>query len=154
MGELLSGQGFEHYEISNWARPGRQAVHNTKYWRRAPTLGLGVSAHEFWNGRRRSNVAALEAYIRRLERGERPVAVDRVTSPEEDCAESIMLGLRLSQGVARSEIEGWIARRGDSRLAADYAGWWERGLLRPLGERLALTERGYLLSNEILCRFV
>ena len=65
-----------------------------------------------------------------------------------------MLGLRLARGVARSEIEDWIASRGDARLAGDYAGWWERGLLRREGERLALTERGYLLSNEILCRFL
>ncbi len=154
MAEWLSQRGFGHYEISNWARPGRQAVHNTKYWKRLPTLGLGVSAHEFWKGRRRANVASLEAYVRRLERGERPVAVDRGSSPEGDCAEAIMLGLRLSEGVLQSEIEGWISRCGDSRLAADYAGWWERGLLRRRGERLALTERGFLLSNEILCRFV
>src|SRR5262249_30357074 len=53
MGGTLAASGFEHYEISNWARPGRQARHNRKYWSRTPTLGLGVSAHELWNGRRR-----------------------------------------------------------------------------------------------------
>ncbi len=62
-GETLAREGFSHYEISNWARPGEEARHNVKYWKRAPTLGLGVSAHELWGGRRRANVSALPRYI-------------------------------------------------------------------------------------------
>jgi oxygen-independent coproporphyrinogen-3 oxidase len=154
MGRTLSDRGLAHYEISNWARPGREARHNTKYWQRAPTLGLGVSAHELWQGRRRANVSVLTAYIERLGRGERPVALDAAVGPEEEAAERIFLGLRLSAGVDRREIEKWIAQSGDSRLPADYAAWKDRGLLREEGQRLALTERGFLLSNEILCRFV
>ena len=152
--EALNDRHFQHYEISNWALPGREARHNTKYWERAPTLGLGVSAHEFWHGRRRANVSALPAYIDRLCRNERPLALDRAVGPEEDLAERIVLGLRLSKGVAREEIELWIAERGDSNLSSDFAAWRERGLLREERGRVALTERGFLLSNEILCRFV
>ena len=74
MGETLAARGFRHYEISNWARPGRQARHNVKYWTRAPTLGLGVSAHELWGGRRRANVSNLEQYLAELAAGRRPVA--------------------------------------------------------------------------------
>jgi putative oxygen-independent coproporphyrinogen III oxidase len=154
MGQKLSDRGLDHYEISNWAREGREARHNTKYWQRAPTLGLGVSAHEFWRGRRRANVSVLAVYIERLRRGKRPVALDTAVGPEEEAAERIVLGLRLSAGVDRREIEAWIAQRGDPRLPSDYAAWKERGLLRENGERLAFTESGFLLSNEVLCRFV
>ena len=110
MGQTLSDRSFRHYEISNWARAGREARHNTKYWQRAPTLGLGVSAHEFWRGRRRANVSLLAVYIERLARGERPVALDAAVGPEEEAAERIVLGLRLSAGVDRREIETWIAQ--------------------------------------------
>jgi oxygen-independent coproporphyrinogen-3 oxidase len=154
MGESLAASGFEHYEISNWAPPGRQARHNLKYWERVPTLGLGVSAHEFWNGRRRANVSVIPAYVTRLQQGERPRAADRAVGPEEAAAERIVLGLRLARGVPRREIESFVAVREDPLLSADYASWRESGLLRETDDRVAFTERGFLLSNEILCRFV
>lgn len=154
MGETLAGRGLAHYEISNWALPGRQARHNMKYWERAPTLGLGVSAHEFWRGRRRANVSVIADYIGRLARGQRPVALDRAVGSGEEAAERIVLGLRLARGVAREAIEGFVSQRGDPRLEDDYAAWRERGLVRETAGRVALTERGFLVSNEILCRFV
>jgi oxygen-independent coproporphyrinogen-3 oxidase len=117
-------------------------------------MGLGVSAHEFWNGRRRSNASALPLYLEHLSRGERPTALDRAVSAEEEAAERIVLGLRLSVGVSRDEVEDWIDRRGDPHLRSDYAAWHEEGLLEVGDDRVALTERGYLLSNEVLCRFV
>ena len=153
-GESLAGRGFDHYEVSNWARPGRESRHNTKYWKRVPTLGLGVSAHEFWAGRRRANVSSLPAYFERLARGQRPLALDHPVSEAEQAGERIVLGLRLSGGVDRREIEAWIEQRGDALLPEDYAAWRDRGLLDEQGSRLALSERGFLLSNEILCRFV
>ena len=153
-GEDLSAAGFAHYEISNWARPGRAARHNLKYWRREPTLGLGVSAHEFWGGRRRANVSALGAYVERLTAGERPAVLDRPIGPAEEAAERIVLGLRLTDGIAREELERWIDGSADPLLASDYACWSEAGLLRETAERVGLSERGFLLSNEILCRFV
>ena len=153
-GEDLSAAGFAHYEISNWARPGRAARHNLKYWRREPTLGLGVSAHEFWGGRRRANVSALGSYVERLAAGERPAVLDRQVGPAEEAAERIVLGLRLADGVGREELEGWIDGSTDPLLASDYAAWREAGLLRETAERVAFSERGFLLSNEILCRFV
>ena len=121
LSDELRRRGFEHYEISNWARPGRASRHNRKYWERTPTLGLGLSAHELWRERRRANVASLPAYIERLGTGERPMALDREVGAEERESERIVLGLRLSEGVARDEVESWIARRG-RRAAAGRTG--------------------------------
>jgi oxygen-independent coproporphyrinogen-3 oxidase len=154
LSETLGRSGFEHYEISNWARPGSQSRHNVKYWTRTPTLGLGISAHEFWNGRRRANVATVPVYVERLASGERPVAVDRAVSREEAAGERIVLGLRLAAGVDRCEVEGWVARHGDPHLAEDLEAWRKGGILTERDGRLSFSERGFLLSNEVLCRFV
>lgn len=150
----LSDGGLRHYEISNWARPGREARHNLKYWKRTPTLGLGVSAHEFWAGRRRANVSAIPGYIEALEAGRRPVALDRPVDAPEAARERIVLGLRLAEGVGAAEIESWIDRSGDPLLGGDYRLWMSEGWLTRHGDRVAFTERGFLICNEILCRFV
>lgn len=154
LGERLRARGFCHYEISNWAVPGRQARHNLKYWKRTPTLGLGVSAHEFWSGRRRANVSGLAAYIAALEAGKRPTVLDRPIDPQEEAREGIVLGLRLSEGVPRGDLAAWIAASEDRLLARDYEDWREEGLLSETDGAVCFTEKGFLLSNEVLCRFV
>ena len=153
-GETLAARGFDHYEISNWSRPGRAARHNVKYWTRTPTLGLGVSAHEYWSGRRRANVSGLLPYVARLGDGERPLALDEAVTAEAAARERIVLGLRLAAGVAVPEVEGWIERSDDPLLAADYDSWRDAGILVREEGRLRFTEPGFLVSNEVLCRFV
>jgi oxygen-independent coproporphyrinogen-3 oxidase len=153
-GETLASRGFTHYEISNWARPGREARHNVKYWTRAPTLGLGVSAHELWSERRRANVSGLPAYLAWVCEGRRPLALDRPVGEEEAARERIVLGLRLSQGVPAADVQSWIQEEGDPLLPGDYADWLAEGLLAEKDGRVRFTERGFLLSNEVLCRFV
>jgi oxygen-independent coproporphyrinogen-3 oxidase len=154
LGALLAARGFRHYEISNWAVPGREARHNLKYWRRVPTLGLGISAHELWASRRRANVSSLPVYLESVEAGRRPTALDEPVSAEAAEREQLVLGLRLAEGVGAEELEGWIARRGDARLAEDYAIWRDQGILVDDEGRVRFTERGFLVSNEVLCRFI
>ena len=153
-GETLASRGFEHYEISNWAVTGSAARHNVKYWTRAPTLGLGVSAHELWDERRRANVSGLPAYLASLRESRRPTALDERVTPEAAARERIFLGLRLSAGIPAAEIEPWIQEAGDPLLPADYASWLEAGLLERNDGRVRFTEAGFLVSNEVLCRFV
>jgi oxygen-independent coproporphyrinogen-3 oxidase len=154
MGELLASRGFGHYEISNWARPGREARHNMKYWMRAPTLGLGVSSHEFWGGRRRANVSNLDQYLAALEAGRRPVALDEEVGAAATEREEIFLGLRLSSGVPLERIAAFVIGSQDVRLWNDYEGWLSEGILERDRDRVRFTERGYLVSNEVLSRFV
>jgi oxygen-independent coproporphyrinogen-3 oxidase len=153
-GETLAGRGFEHYEISNWALSGSAARHNVKYWTRAPTLGLGVSAHELWGERRRANVSGLPAYLASLRSARRPTALDEEVTPEAAARERIFLGLRLSDGVPAADLESWIENAGEPLLSADYAAWLETGLLERSDGRVRFTEAGFLVSNEVLCRFV
>jgi len=154
MSRGLAARGFDHYEISNWARPGREARHNRKYWSRTPTLGLGVSAHELWAGRRRANVANLEAYLGQVEAGRRPLAFDLPVSTEEAAREEIFLGLRVAEGVPAERIEAFVVASEDVRLWNDYETWLAEGILERRGDRVRFTERGYLISNEVLSRFV
>jgi oxygen-independent coproporphyrinogen-3 oxidase len=153
-GTVLGGAGFEHYEVSNWARPGCRARHNAKYWRRIPTLGFGVSAHEFWAGRRRANTDSLGAYVSALGEGKRPTVLDRKIGPEETLREKIVLSARTSEGISQRDLEQWRAGSGDPEFPGDWESWLALGLLRRRGQSFAFTEKGFLLSNEILCRFV
>ena len=152
----LEERGFRHYEISNWARKGREARHNLKYWTRTPTLGLGVSAHEWWSGRRRANVSAIPGYIEALEAGRRPVVLDRPVDELEAARERIVLGLRLAEGVPQELLKDWMraAAQEDTLLSADYEDWHAEGLLVSEHGQTRFTERGFLVCNEILCRFV
>ena len=153
-GRLLCDAGFRHDEVSNWSRPGSAARHNAKYWRRVPTLGLGVGAHELWDERRRANTASLGAYLDAIAHGRRPTVADRAIDDVEREREEILLAARTREGIPAERIESWLAERGDAALREDWPRWIDAGLIERRGERYALTERGFLVSNEILFRFV
>ena len=152
LAEVLAGRGYEHYEISNWARPGGRARHNVKYWTRTPTLGLGVAAHELWGERRRANVSRIEDYVARVGEGRRPLALDRPVGADEAARERVFLGLRLSDGIPAAWLEPFLAA--DARLREDFEAWRGEGVIARCADRVRLTERGFLVSNEVLSRFV
>ncbi|MBJ6725618.1 radical SAM family heme chaperone HemW [Geomesophilobacter sediminis] len=155
---LLTGAGYEHYEISNFARPGRQSRHNSVYWRRASYLGFGAGAHSFLNtdglGERWSNAPSPEQYRDALSQGILPTR-DRIPLTLEDAlAESFFLGLRLLAGVDVGELAG---RFGAGPLAPylDRAqGLIERGLLERDGDRLRLAPKAVILANTVFAEFL
>jgi coproporphyrinogen III oxidase-like Fe-S oxidoreductase len=113
-----------------------------------------VSAHELWEGRRRANVSNLEQYLGGLAEGRRPLAFDLAMTVAEVVREEIFLGLRLVEGVPYDRIEAFVVAGEDVRLWSDYEAWLAEGILQRRGERVAFTERGFLVSNEVLSRFV
>ena len=104
--------------------------------------------------RRRANVSGLPAYLASLRSARRPTALDEEVTPEAAARERIFLGLRLSAGVPAEDLEAWIENAGEPLLSDDYAAWLETGLLERSDGRVRFTANGFLLSNEILCRFV
>jgi oxygen-independent coproporphyrinogen-3 oxidase len=114
----LAGAGFEHYEVSNYARPGHRARHNAAYWRGVPYLGVGPSAHGFDGTERRWNHAAVTAWEAAVDRGEDPVAGRERLTAENRAAETVYLGLRTIDGLrllaadreraARWQQAGWV----------------------------------------------
>jgi oxygen-independent coproporphyrinogen-3 oxidase len=157
----LASAGYEHYEISTWARPGRRSRHNLTYWRCGDYLGLGAGAHSYLDGVRHANVAAPARYIELVNQtwneGEavmRQIATQETPSPRLAMADALILGLRLLEGVSRS---GFCERFGVDPLAAFDAELREplaAGLVEAAGDRLRLTERGRLLANEVFARLL
>ncbi len=145
----LTEAGYEHYEISNFARSGRRCAHNVSCWRYEDYLGLGASAHSKLGARRSANTPDVDAYIDAVqgERGEAAVWSQEL-SPHDEASEATMLGLRMLEGVPRQRFDAlWHAAgedRGPSLLMLE-----ERGLAE-CGENLRLTEEGLLFANEAL----
>jgi oxygen-independent coproporphyrinogen-3 oxidase len=154
--EMLSGAGFVHYEISNWAQsPEFMCRHNLTYWHNEPYLGFGAGAHSWQHRRRRSNLREPEAYIRQVRDGLEPIAAEETIGPELEMGETMMLGLRLlTEGVTFARFQ---ARFGLD-LRAHYAGEIEElaglGLIQATPERVVLSERGRLLGNQVFLRFL
>jgi len=146
-GRELVAAGYTHYEISNFALPGREARHNVRYWRRQPVLAAGLAAHGHSGRRRWANLDTLPAYLEAVEAGRAPLAWSRRLSDSEAARERVMLGLRLASGVADTEIAacGGLAPAFAERLADFLA----LGLARRSRERVRLTPRGWLVSNEL-----
>jgi oxygen-independent coproporphyrinogen-3 oxidase len=118
--EVLGAAGFEHYEVSNYARPGHRSRHNAAYWNGSSYLGLGPSAHSFRDGVRSWNVAPWAAYATRLENGDDPEdGRERLTLTQQRL-ERAYLGLRTTDGVDTADVPGWHSAAGD---AAIEAGW-------------------------------
>jgi oxygen-independent coproporphyrinogen-3 oxidase len=146
--ERLRQIGIRQYEISNFALPGCESVHNLKYWNMEPYIGFGADAHSFDGSRRWSNVASAPEYVERSQRG---LSVRLAVEPPDDrrrAQERFFTGLRQLEGITPTETEldafdtaihgligrGWLA-------------WNSQG-------RLHLTGEGVLFSNEVFEQFV
>ena len=156
----LAEAGHEHYEISNWAKPGRRCEHNLVYWRAEPYLGMGAGAHSFFVGQRFANVDAPNRYVEAVNasaeeraargRGTMQQIVGGETLDEAtERADVAILGLRLLEGID----EACFADRFGTTLDAEFGPALERherlGLIERADGRIRLTERGLLLSNEV-----
>jgi oxygen-independent coproporphyrinogen-3 oxidase len=132
--ERLAGLGLERYEISNFARAGFESRHNLKYWKREPYLGFGADAHSFDGTLRWQNPESAADYVAA------PGALDPIAA--DPLSESFFLGLRLREGVEANAFPDVIEK------------FVHDGLLERAGERVRLTPRGVLLSNEVFAEFV
>lgn len=103
--DLVTAAGLEHYEVSNFGRPGWHSRHNSMYWRRVPYGGYGPSAHEYRGGERRWNVAPYAEWVRRLGEGADPAAGREHLDREAVIAEEVYLGLRTTAGLRLAEGE-------------------------------------------------
>ena len=155
--ELLTQAGFDHYEIANYAKPGRHSQHNSGYWKRDGYLGLGVAAHSFLRdgyGVRFSNPGSLAEYRHQLTSGRLTRnSMQRLTEAEA-MSEFIFLGLRLSEGLSRHAFEQEFGRSLEAVYGATIFDLVQLGLLIQTPKSLTLTPRGILLSNQVFSRFL
>ena len=136
----LREAGFEHYEVSNAARPGFRAVHNAGYWRRAPFIGLGPSAHSGVERERRWNLREYEAWRRAIEAGADPTDGSESLNDEQLLLEERYLGLRTDRGVDRILVPA----------AASRPCGWNRGWAREGEGRVRLTPEGWLRLDALV----
>jgi oxygen-independent coproporphyrinogen-3 oxidase len=150
----LDATGYEQYEISNVARPGRESRHNLKYWTDGEWLGFGCGAHSTRRGVRWKNLSSTTEYIEAVASGGQLAVEQRVLSAREALEEALITGLRLTRGVdvqtikARYDIDVWDIYR---RQLGQFR---EAGVLIYDGRLLRLSRAGMLLANEIMARFL
>jgi oxygen-independent coproporphyrinogen III oxidase len=143
--EMLEGAGYEHYEISNYARPGFASLHNRGYWAGDDYLGVGPSAFSTVGMRRWQNVCDYRAYADRVLGGESAVESTEALTAEMKRIERIALSLRTRNGIASQELVSWP---NESREFVDL------GLLREVSGHFVLTPRGKLLADSVAATFV
>ena len=140
----LATAGYEHYEISNYARLGYRSRHNWGYWTGVPYLGVGLGAHSFIDGKRFWNTRDLNAYLDAMYQGQSPCAGEETISPDAARRERLWLGLRTIEGVKLTAEE--VGRLQGSRRFADLE---KVGYAVLESQRLRLTRAGFLLADAL-----
>lgn len=152
--DALTQAGFEHYEVSNFARPGHRCRHNETYWDAQEYYAAGPGAARYVAGRREVNHRSTTAYLRRVLAGQSPTAEWEELSAEDRAREALVLGLRRLDGVRRGEFAGRFGHTVDA-LAGDALGRFaNEGLLSDDGDRVALSRAGLFVSDAIWPHFL
>jgi oxygen-independent coproporphyrinogen-3 oxidase len=151
---LLADAGYRHYELSSWARPGRESRHNAAYWARRAYTGVGAGAHSYDGCAVRSwNTRDLDAYLAGIESGERPLAGQETLDEDTRAFEAVALGLRRVDGISRRAFEAEFGTDPMERYADAVADGRRTELLEADGDVLRLSARGRLLASEVLVAF-
>jgi oxygen-independent coproporphyrinogen III oxidase len=149
----LSEAGYARYEISNFARPGRECAHNLNYWSAGDFIGFGAGAHSRAEGLAVWNILDAARYIERLKKGEDPAESSEALTPEEREREFLMLGLRKSGGFSLEEYEAGFGRAFLDKYGATAMKMADAGYMVISGDRACLTMRGVLASNRVITEF-
>lgn len=157
----LNAAGYDGYEISNWAfrAPGtpsgvNRSRHNSLYWRNGEYLGFGVGAHSHFRGQRFGNGRLVRRYIESARSAIVVPSFSETIDAPTAMAETMLLGLRLREGVARAAFRARHGRALDAVYGAQLAGLTPLGVLDDDGRSVRLTPRGRLVANEVLVRFL
>lgn len=153
-GALCAAEGLQRYEISNYARSGRRCRHNMVYWRNGEYLGVGAGAVSYLAGVRSENRRDPADYTRSVLAGDRaPAARERLDAAGR-MAETVMLGLRLVEGLELAELEREFSTQAVAQLRVRSRPLVEAGLLEERDGRMFLTEAGQNLHSEVAARLM
>lgn len=157
--EILAANGYRQYEISNYAKPGYECLHNLVYWNRGDYIGIGIGAASMIHNIRFSTISSLLDYISLNEK-----ACDRYfekifndvsrLSPNEQMNESIMLGFRKNDGIDLESFDTKFSTSFLEKYKEQVCKWREEGMLKVEGGRVYLTEKGQSISNMIIVDFM
>lgn len=147
--DALGAAGYEHYEVSNFARPGQRSRHNEVYWAGNEYFAAGPGAARYVDGVRETNHRSTTAWLKRIAAGESPVADREQLSPERKARERLVLGLRRLEGVARPEFAAASGHDLDALAGDAIARFVELNLLADDGHRVQLTREGLYVSDAL-----
>lgn len=149
---LLSTAGFKRYEISNFTQPTFECRHNINYWNRGEYLGVGAGAHSLIGRRRFWNIARPDGYVKNAQN---PTAgEENVSDVKKALGESLMLGLRLREGVSLSCIAKECGGNPEEFFSGLFSALENQGLTERKNKIIRLTQRGTLLANQVLVKFL
>jgi oxygen-independent coproporphyrinogen III oxidase len=150
--DWLEAAGYEQYEISNFALPGKRSLHNSSYWKGEHYLGLGPSAHSFNGSSRQWNIANNAMYIQSLEKNELPFEKEDLT-PTQQHNEYVMTALRTMEGIDLSVIDQRFGKLARQNLLIKVKEPGSKGLLRVIDEKIQLTKQGRLFADGLAADF-
>ena len=151
--EELEKGGFEHYEISNFSKPGFESRHNLVYWDNAEYYGLGAGASGYVDGIRYKNHGPIRHYLEAVEAGKARIIEEHLTL-EEKMEEELFLGLRKKSGVSKARFEEKFGVSFDQRYGQVVASLTEQGLLVPDDKQVRMTKRGLFLGDTVAEKFI
>ncbi|MCB9231394.1 MAG: radical SAM family heme chaperone HemW [Bacteroidia bacterium] len=146
----LEKAGLEHYELSNFARPGFRSRHNSSYWKGLPYLGLGPSAHSYQKGERSWNVANNALYIKELSRGNLPLQESEVLTPIDQFNEYVMTRLRISEGINEDELAARFGFGWNEEQLEVIGFYQQSGHILPGEGKVRLSLEGKFISDRII----
>ena len=151
--EELEKAGFEHYEISNFSKPGFESRHNLVYWDNAEYYGLGAGASGYVDGIRYKNHGPIRHYLEAVEAGKARITEEHLTL-EEKMEEELFLGLRKKTGVSKARFEEKFGVSFDQRYGQVVASLTDQGLLVPDDKQVRMTKRGLFLGDTVAEKFI
>jgi oxygen-independent coproporphyrinogen-3 oxidase len=154
---VLTTAGYEHYEIANFARPGCRSQHNCGYWQRDGYLGIGPGAHSFLRqglGIRWGNQSEFAIWATAIQNNRLAAVEQQELTRADALSEYIFLGLRMADGISLDDFAEEFGERLEHRFSEEINQLQQAGLLVCSPDRLSLTKRGMLLSNQVFVRFL
>jgi oxygen-independent coproporphyrinogen-3 oxidase len=152
--ETLTSAGYEHYEISNYAQPGKQSRHNLNYWVNGEYLGLGAGASSFFNGDRYKNVNLPARYITQINESRTAVESRETPDRRQRMGEAVMLGLRLRQGLNLATFEKQFGITFQEAFGETVERLDKMDLLEISNGQISLTWKGLFLADSVIVEFI
>ena len=152
--QILKEYGFEQYEISNYARKGRECRHNVGYWTRQDYLGFGLGASSLYGKERFANTADMKKYLENSKNPEKIREKEPSLTREDEMAEFMFLGLRMTQGVSKKEFQEYFGTAIENIYGEVLKKYKKQGLLLEESGRIFLSREGIHVSNAVMADFL
>lgn len=145
LADKMASAGYEHYEISNFAKRGFRSIHNSNYWRQIPYIGIGASAHSYDIKSRQWNIADIRKYIASIERGKIPMEME-ILDEDTRYNDMITTAMRTKEGIDMSALDEKYL----NHLIANADKYIKQGTVEIAGKNMRLTEKGLYISDSIM----